>query len=228
MTVFEYSGVGGRKVNQDFLTYATMDERHAVFIVADGMGGYSHGEVAAQVAANAVKDYVEENYQTLEPEALLREAIAFANETISIKRFAMNVRQMGTVIVVSYVCEDTAWMAWVGDSRIYVIRDGKEIFRSEDHSLINELLQVNTLKHSDLERYSAIVTRSLMGENENAEPDIQSVSVQEGDAIWLCSDGVHKELPIYWLPDEETELKKFLDDQNDHLSDNYTLLRITL
>ena len=228
MTVFEYSGVGGRKVNQDFLTYATMDERHAVFIVADGMGGYSHGEVAAQVAANAVKDYVEENYQTLEPEALLREAIAFANETISIKRFAMNVRQMGTVIVVSYVCEDTAWMAWVGDSRIYVIRDGKEIFRSEDHSLINELLQVNTLKHSDLERYSAIVTRSLMGENENAEPDIQSVSVQGGDAIWLCSDGVHKELPIYWLPDEETELKKFLDDQNDHLSDNYTLLRITL
>ena len=45
-------------MNQDFLAHAIMDEKHAVFIVADGMGGYSHGEVAAQVAANAVKDFV--------------------------------------------------------------------------------------------------------------------------------------------------------------------------
>ena len=192
------------------------------------MGGYSHGEVAAQVAANAVKDYVEENYKTLEPEQLLRESIAFANENISIKRFALNVKQMGTVIVVAYVCENTAWMAWVGDSRIYVLRDGKEIFRTEDHSLINELLQVNTLKESDLVRYSAIVTRSLMGENENAAPDIAAVSIQEGDIIWLCSDGVHKEIPIYWMPDDEEELKSFLDRQNDQLSDNYTMLRVTI
>lgn len=228
MTIFEYSGVGSRKINQDFLTYSILDEKHAVFIVADGMGGYSHGEVAAQVAANAVKDYVEENYKTLEPEQLLRESIAFANENISIKRFALNVKQMGTVIVVAYVCENTAWMAWVGDSRIYVLRDGKEIFRTEDHSLINELLQVNTLKESDLERYSAIVTRSLMGENENAAPDITAVSIQEGDIIWLCSDGVHKEIPIYWMPDDEEELKSFLDRQNDQLSDNYTMLRVTI
>lgn len=228
MKIFEYSGVGGRKVNQDYLTYALLDEKHAVFIVTDGMGGYSQGEVAAQVAADAVKDYVEENFSTLEPELLLREAISFANESISIKRFALNIKQMGTVIVVAYLCEDTAWVAWVGDSRIYVLRDGKEIFRTEDHSLINELLQVNTLKGSDLERYSAIVTRSLMGENENADPDIASVSVQEGDVIWLCSDGVHKEIPIYWMPDDELELKSFLDRQNDQFSDNYTLLRVTL
>ena len=228
MTIFEYSGVGGRKVNQDFLAYATMDEKHAVFIVADGMGGYSHGEIAAQVAANAVKDYLEENYKSLEPEILLREAVAFANEFISIKRIALHAKQMGTVIVVAYVCDNTAWIAWVGDSRVYVMRDGKPIFQTEDHSLINELRQVNTLKAADLEKYSAIVTRSLMGENENADPDIQSVSIQEGDTIWLCSDGVHKELPIYWMPDDETELRTFLDGQNKHLSDNYTLLKVML
>ena len=228
MTVFEYSGVGGRKVNQDFLTHATMDERHAVFIVADGMGGYSHGEVAAQIAASAVKDYVEENYTSQEPEALLREAIAFANESISIKRIVLHAKQMGTVIVVAYVCDRTAWIAWVGDSRGYVMRDGKPIFQTEDHSLINELLQVNTLKAKDLEKYSAIVTRSLMGENDNCEPEIQSISVQEGDVIWLCSDGVHKEIPIYWLPEDEIELKTFLDGQSAHLSDNYTLIKVTL
>jgi serine/threonine protein phosphatase PrpC len=228
MKVFEYSGVGGRKVNQDFLTYATMDERHAVFIVADGMGGYSHGEIAAQVAAEAVRDFVEEHYQTLEPEHLLREAIYFANESVGIKRFAINVKQMGTVIVVAYICENTAWLAWVGDSRIYIMRDGKPIYQTEDHSLINELRQVNTLKAADLERYSAIVTRSLMGENANSEPDIKSVEVQEGDVLWLCSDGVHKELPIYWMPDDDIELKTFLDGQNKHLSDNYTLIKVTL
>lgn len=228
MTIFEYSGVGGRKVNQDFLANAIMDEKHAVFIVADGMGGYSNGEVAAQVAAEAVKDYVEENYQKLEPEELLREAISFANESISIKRIAMHVKQMGSVIVVAYVCEKTCWIAWVGDSRVYVMRDGKPIYQTEDHSLINELLQVNTLKAADLEKYSAIVTRSLMGENVNADPDIHSVPVQEGDVIWLCSDGVHKEIPIYWLPDDDTELKSFLDGQNKHLTDNYTLIKVTL
>ena len=228
MTVFEYSGVGGRTVNQDFLDYATMDEKHAVFIVADGMGGYSHGEVAAQVAAAAVKDFVEENYQKLEPEELLREAISFANDSISIKRIAMHIKQMGAVIVVAYVCENTCWIAWVGDSRAYVIRDGKSIYQTEDHSLINELRQVNTLKASDLEKYSAIVTRSLMGENKTAEPDVQSVPVQEGDIIWLCSDGIHKEIPIYWLPEEDSELKAFLDGQNKHLSDNFTLIKILI
>ena len=228
MTIFEYSGVGGRKMNQDFLAHATMDEKHAVFIVADGMGGYSHGEVAAQVAATAVKDFVEENYQKLEPEELLREAISFANDSISIKRIAMHIKQMGAVIVVAYVCENTCWIAWVGDSRAYVIRDGKSIYQTEDHSLINELRQVNTLKASDLEKYSAIVTRSLMGENKTAEPDVQSVPVQEGDIIWLCSDGIHKEIPIYWLPDEDSELKAFLDGQNKHLSDNFTLIKILI
>ena len=228
MTVFEYSGIEGRKVNQDFLAHAIMDEKHAVFIVADGMGGYSHGEVAAQVAANAVKDFVEENYQRLEPEELMREAISFANEASSIKRIALHVKQMGAVIVVAYVCENTCWIAWVGDSRVYVMRDGKPIYQTEDHSLINELLQVNTLKAADLEKYSAIVTRSLMGENINADPDIHSVTVQDGDVIWLCSDGVHKEIPIYWLPDDDAELKSFLDGQNKHLSDNYTLIKVTL
>ena len=228
MTVFEYSGVGGRKINQDFLTYATMDERHAVFIVADGMGGYSHGEIAAQVAAEAARDFVEEHYQSLEPEQLLREAIAFANESIGIKRFALHVKQMGTVIVVAYICGNTAWLAWVGDSRIYVMRNGKPVYQTEDHSLINELRQVNTLKAADLERYSAIVTRSLMGENVNSDPDIRSVEVQEGDVLWLCSDGVHKELPIYWMPEDDEELKTFLDGQSAHLSDNYTLLKVTI
>ena len=228
MTVFEYSGVGGRKVNQDFLAHAIMDEKHAVFIVADGMGGYSNGEVAAQVAAEAVKDFVEENYRSLEPKTLLQEAISFANESIAIKRISMHVKLMGTVIVVAYVCEDNCWIAWVGDSRVYVIRDGKPIFQTEDHSLINELRQVNTLKVTDLEKYSAIVTRSLMGENVNADPEIQPVPIQEGDVIWLCSDGVHKEIPIYWLPDDENGLKSFLDRQNAHLSDNYTLIKVTL
>ena len=228
MRVFEYSGIGGRKVNQDFLTYATMDERHAVFIVADGMGGYSQGEIAAQVAAEAVRDFVEEHYQSLEPEQLLREAISFANESIGVKRFALHVKQIGTVIVVAYICENTAWLAWVGDSRIYIMRDGKPVYQTEDHSLINELRQVNTLKAADLERYSAIVTRSLMGENANSEPDIKSVEVQKGDVLWLCSDGVHKELPIYWMPDDDIELKAFLDGQNKHLSDNYTLIKVTL
>jgi serine/threonine protein phosphatase PrpC len=108
------------------------------------------------------------------------------------------------------------------------MRNGKPVYQTEDHSLISELRQVNTLKAADLERYSAIVTRSLMGENVNSDPDIQSVEVQEGDVLWLCSDGVHKELPIYWMPEDDEKLKQFLDGQNVHLSDNYTLLKVTL
>lgn len=228
MRVFEYTGVGGRKVNQDYITHAIMDDAHAVFIVADGMGGYSNGEVAAQVAADAVRDFVEENYKVMAPNFLLREAINFANESISIRRLALQVKQMGTVIVVAYVCDSVAWLAWVGDSRIYVMRDDKPIYQTEDHSLINDLRQVNTLKSADLERYSAIVTRSLMGGNENSSPDIHSVDVQPGDVLWLCSDGVHKEIPVYWMPDDESELKTFLDGQAKHLSDNYTLIKVTI
>lgn len=76
---------------------------------------------------------------------------------------ALSVKQMGCVIVVLLIQDEDAYLTWLGDSRIYMFRDGLEVFRTTDHSVVNELSKIKALSVEDIERYSAIVTKSIMG-----------------------------------------------------------------
>lgn len=227
MTVFNFTDKGNREVNQDYATSKTLNDNSAVFILADGMGGYSYGEVAAKVVADAIVEYADQHLNDLSPIKLLKQAVAYANDELYVKRLTLGCQEMGCVIVCLLLVNDKAYITWLGDSRIYIFRNGTEIFRSEDHSLINELKRSRTLKRRNLEELEAIVTKAVMGTDELDSVDVYELETEKGDVFYLCSDGIHKELMIERLLNmDDTELKSYLEDFSSNFNDNATLMRV--
>lgn len=229
MELFNFTHKGNRDVNQDYATSKILNDKAAIFILADGMGGYSNGEVAAKVVADAIAEYVDQHLNELTPVKLLKQAISYSNDELYVKRLSLACKEMGCVIVCLLIIEDKAYIAWLGDSRIYIFRNGMEIFQSEDHSLLNEVKGANTLKPRDFERLSAIVTRSVMGTEKLDAIDIYELATNEGDVFFLCSDGIHKELVVERLINKSNkELQNFLDGFSNNFDDNATLMKVTI
>lgn len=229
MTVVEYTNKGRRQDNQDYLKSCSLRQGAAVYVVADGMGGYACGDVAAKIVSESIVDFVAEHIGRMSSGQLLTEAFGFANESLYISRLGIGVKEMGCVVVALLVVDDMAYMAWIGDSRIYFFRNGEEIYRTEDHSMVVELSKIRTLSQEDNDRYSAIVTRALMGEDDDVKPSLMKAEIRGGDVLVLCSDGLHKQWPMWqvaFLPGEE--LIETLDANSNMMDDNFTFIRVKI
>ena len=122
MNIIEYSNRGSRTENQDYVIHRSLSADSAIFVLADGMGGYSHGEIASQTVAESIVEYVEQNTTNYTPENLLRESIVFANDALMIKRMEIGGKKMGTVIAVLFIKGTYAYITWLGDSSINLAR----------------------------------------------------------------------------------------------------------
>lgn len=224
MNIQTFTAKGNRKENQDRLAYRQMGEQSGIFVVADGMGGYSHGDVAAKVVADSIVESVSMHWSDDTPLGILTDAMAYANEALSLKRIALGGIKMGAVVCVLMLRDGKAYLCWLGDSRIYHYSNGVEIFHTRDHSMVQELLQINSLKASDLEKYSNIVTRSLMGNVDMDPLGFEVRAFSPGDCFLLCTDGLHKSvsMPIRLNEDFHSKLK----DRGDNYSDNATCLTV--
>ena len=213
MKVITYTNKGRRKLNQDYLGWRTLGENSSLFVVADGMGGYSYGDVAAQVVTESLLEFIEGNEDRFSPSVLLSEAIKYANDSLCIKRLALGAKNMGSVVVVLYLLEGTAHLAWVGDSRIYLSRKNRIIFQTDDY-----------------EKYASIVTQALMGDERALMPGYDSFLLEKGDMFLLCTDGIHKEMNIddILYENDEEKLKAELDGRRRNISDNYTFIKVTI
>jgi len=229
MTVYSFTDKGNREVNQDYATSKTLNDNSAIFILADGMGGYSYGDVAAKVVAEAIAEYIEQHLNEASPVKVLKQSISYANDELYVKRLTLGCKEMGCVIVCLLIVDDKAYIAWLGDSRIYVFRNGVEVFQSEDHSLVNELRHTRTLKNQDFDRLSAIVTRSIMGTDELDPIDVYELTTEVGDVFFLCSDGIHKEMMVERMVNyNDDELQEYLDYHSRLFDDNATLIKVTI
>ena len=188
MTIIKNSDTGLRKENQDFILTREMGEDKVLCIVADGMGGYSHGSVASITAAETIAEYIEKDFR-------IQDAVLQANERISEYVETHDAGKMGTCMAAVIIENDMVSGFWIGDCRIYVFRDNEQIFVTEDHSLIAQLEKQKRLTIAQKERYGHIVTRALMG-GQNDIVDECNFSVQKGDEIILCSDGLYKSIPV--------------------------------
>lgn len=228
MKIFQYTNKGSREENQDFVIHGSLPDNSAVFVVADGMGGYSDGATASKVVSEAIYDFIEMNYRQYTPAEILKEAISFANDTLMLKRMAMAAQKMGCVITVLFVTGGSAYLTWLGDSRIYMYRDGQEVFRTEDHSVVNELAKIKTLRASSYEKYSSIVTKSIMGEDPIDVAPIRKIEIESGDVFVLCSDGFHKEIDMTKALSYDDSKKEELDVIADTISDNFSFIKVEI
>lgn len=181
-----------------------IDPEHQVFVVADGMGGHSHGEIASRIAVDSIRDFIsrtEDNDSTLPFEmdpALTRQgnriraAIRIAHDRVlrAIRQDAA-LHGMGTTVVGLLLDGDTISVAHVGDSRAYRVRNGKLELLTQDHTWVNEQVVAGFLSEEQARAHPLknVVTRALGGDAE-VDIDVDEHKVEAGDLFLLCSDGL--------------------------------------
>jgi protein phosphatase len=164
-----------------------------LFIVADGMGGHSGGEIASKVAVETIKEayYADENG---DPGEALVSAFEEANKNI-LERALQDVSLfgMGTTCTAMAVVGGKAYFAHIGDSRAYLLRKGDLQQITKDHSLVGDMVRSGMISQEDAKNHPQrnIITKSL-GSGEKANPDTPSspLDLEKGDVFLLCSDGL--------------------------------------
>lgn len=226
MVIFDYSNKGSRPGNQDFIAYRVLSPAAAVFVIADGMGGYTNGDVAARVVAESIVEYAESNMEKMPPTLLLKEAVHFSNASLMLKRLALGMPKMGCVVAVLLLVGPDAFMTWLGDSRIYLYRDKREVYRTEDHSVINELGKNGMLDARSCQRYASVVTRSVMGDDKPGLVEVSHAVVETGDIFVLCTDGFYKEIDMELAVNYDDSQRGILDEKGQNIGDNFSFIKI--
>jgi len=188
-----------RRTNQD--TFGVV-ESLGLAVICDGMGGAAGGEVASRVA---LESFVEVARQEIEASksadgdrtkrALCRAAAA-ANRAVRVRAsYDIRFRGMGTTLVAARLDGSQLFVANVGDSRAYLVRGGVAWQVTRDHSYVAEQMRNGLMTESEAEQslYRAAITRAV-GIDEDVQPDFYTETVEAGDAVLLCSDGLMRHM----------------------------------
>lgn len=199
-----------RNLNEDYAGYIEEAE-YKLYVVADGMGGHNAGEVASEMAVEAVKSYVEENYKS-EGNDVLKNAINFANSKIyDSARCGNEYKGMGTTLVAALVNGNSITIANVGDSSCFGIKGNYINKITKDHSLVQELIDSGSITEEEGRNHPKknVITRAL-GTNNIVKVDIFNLDVDAYDKYLLCTDGLSNEV----LKDEILEEINNINDYN--------------
>ena len=188
-----------RHSNQDAFG---VDESLALAVICDGMGGLAGGEVASHVA---LENFLEVAKQELEASrsadaertkrALCR-ASAAANRAVRVRAsYDTRFRGMGTTLVAARLDGNEVTVATVGDSRAYLVRGGAARQITRDHSYVAERMRMGLMTESEAEMspMQSAITRAI-GIDEDVHPDYYTETVQAGDEVLLCSDGLMRHM----------------------------------
>lgn len=190
-----------RKQNEDALL-AQSD--HGLFVVADGVGGRKAGELASAITVDTFQAYAVQLREAVERYAtdratihleavleLLEQAANTASSRVYETAEATGRQGMTSTLCAAVLGGGVAFVVHVGDSRIYLLRDGQLRQLTEDHSLVNEMVRAGTLSPEDAasSRYRNVITRAV-GLYPNVHADTMAVELLDGDRLLLCSDGL--------------------------------------
>lgn len=180
-----------RTTNEDSMI---VDPMRGLFVVLDGMGGANAGDVASQMARDAIAEFVLHRRSTMPMPALLEGAIQAGSATVFAAAQAQRERHgMGTTCVAALMVDPThVLIGHVGDSRAYLLRGGRLQMLTRDHTIVEELVDRGLLSPEDAERhpYKNVLSRNL-GARAETRVDIVEVEIKPGDRVLLCSDGLY-------------------------------------
>ena len=194
MRVAGISDVGKVRLNnEDCLLFGELSNA-AYAIVCDGMGGAEGGEIASRIAVETIQSQIENAYSpkmsVAAMERMLLSAFTAANYKVYEYAQANALMGMGTTAVAAIMTDTCCIIAYVGDSRAYIL--GEEIRQlTVDHTYVNELYKLGEITKEEMETdpRKNIITRAL-GVGEEVLVDSLTEDVAEGDTILLCSDGL--------------------------------------
>lgn len=194
-----------RENNEDNFGY---DSRHGIFVVCDGMGGQAAGEVASKMAVDVMLRYFRESrngnghsngnsFTSPSPAAKsLASALRLANETIFAAGESDEGRmRMGSTAVAAVVRGHSLAIGHVGDSRIYLVRQGAIQQLTQDHSLVMEQVRMGYISREEATTSALqnVILRAL-GTEAEVQPDVEDLIVMPGDTLLMTSDGLTRQV----------------------------------
>ncbi len=236
-----------RKINEDAFF---MDDALGLYVVADGMGGHAAGEVASQEAVDTVHGMVRQGFDKLKRVAegddsseALQAVLRLAESAVQAATYMVfgiaqhqpSHQGMGTTLSTLLVCGGYGVTAQVGDSRIYLVRDGVAAPLTEDHTLVAWQLKqgIITAEEALVSPHRNVITRAV-GSREYVQVDTRFFEARSGDAFLLCSDGLHgylekEEIPPIMDLGPKVAVQRFVDMANERGGkDNITAVVVDL
>jgi len=184
-----FSHIGKRKENQDLVISIPLRSNNHLFIVTDGMGGYSNGAKASKIISESISTYLL-SIKVISHDSI-QKAINKAN--LAIKQELKNSTiKMGATLAGIVIQENVAKCFWVGDVQILHLREGKLQYQSKSHSLLNEIVDNGNITNPDkIAKFKHVVTRSVQGDVGRSKIDYHEIAIQKNDILTISTDGVH-------------------------------------
>lgn len=182
-----------RSMNQDFIYARTtpIGSLQNLFIVADGMGGHQAGDFASRFVVENLVRFFEEEYPDRDVHGILKEGIRKVNRDLFLRASEdPNLNGTGSTLVLATIKGNVLYVANIGDSRLYLLRDELEQI-TRDHSYVEELVAMGKLKRGsrDYLEKKNIITRAV-GVSETVDTDLFALKLKSKDQILMCSDGL--------------------------------------
>lgn len=185
MKYCHFSEIGQRETNEDVI-YCNSDTEQSLFMIADGIGGYRFGEIAARLATETISQYFVNHSNEVNDE-LIVDAFQMAHNLIK-----GNLEDAGTTIGGIYISQGIAYIFWAGDVKI-ILKNDKKFYETKDHTLYNLLKDENIfIKSEEIPRLKNTVVRSLGGKSNSYIPEIHKLKIGGDFSAIICSDGVHR------------------------------------
>ena len=190
-----------RQENQDDYRAGELPGGAVWALVCDGMGGAKGGREASQGACNVIENFFQEQYAQCgagQEEPFLKKALLYANRFVFQKAAHEEaLAGMGTTAVCALVRSGNVYLCHAGDSRAYLIRDGKLPQLTHDHSYVQELVDCGTITEEEAEHHPQknIITKAL-GVDYRLEPEFTAAKLKREDRLLLCTDGLTNMVPV--------------------------------
>ena len=195
---FSISEIGKRFNNEDSIypSNELVNINNRLFLVCDGVGGSNKGEIASSIACDSIQTYFRsflETEEAFDPQ-FIEKSIRYTEI-----RFDEYIRNnpssggMATTLCLIYFAPEGVYLTHAGDSRIYQFRNGKMIFKTEDHSLVNSMIKSGKIKPKDADKHPQknVIYRAIQGSHSPVEVDIIKITdVLPNDEFFMCTDGV--------------------------------------
>jgi protein phosphatase len=176
-----------------------LSKQGVLLLVCDGMGGAAAGDLAARIAADAIKQQLVgegPSVRELPSESLLSAVAGAYGAVLAEANAHPAVRGMGTTCTAAVVLPDEMFVAQVGDSRAYLLRDGSLQRLTRDQTMADQLVEAGALRPEDVGHfpYRHVLVQAV-GTQSKIDPATSQVRLRKGDRILLCSDGLHGPVP---------------------------------
>ncbi|QLG45064.1 PP2C family protein-serine/threonine phosphatase [Costertonia aggregata] len=191
--------LGERTNNEDAVYPVSPNKNDTVFLVCDGVGGQAKGAVASKLICEHFPVYLKKASNNVEDDKLLEKGLRYVEEQL--RHYANNnpdsLQMASTLTIICFSKKgNSATLGWVGDSRIYHIRNGGILFQTKDHSHVQSLLEMGEISEEEAKTHPKknVITRAVNGKTQTRIATCKIDDIVENDFFLLCSDGILENL----------------------------------